>query len=69
MPVKKQIPDLCKLFSFHEEMPEEFLDENDVDSYFTTTFLTFPSPSIEECELAEAPTENRFQSSCSSFVI
>ena len=30
--VKKQIPSLCQL-SFHEETPEEFLEENDVDGY------------------------------------
>ena len=34
MSVKKQIPSLCKLYSFFEEIPEEFLDETDVDSYF-----------------------------------
>ena len=34
MSVKKQIPSLCKLSSFYEELPEEFLDETDVDSYF-----------------------------------
>ena len=34
MSVKKQIPSLCKLYSFYEETPWEFLDETDVDSYF-----------------------------------
>ena len=34
MSVKKQIPSLCKLYSFYEEIPEELLDETDVDSYF-----------------------------------
>ena len=34
MSVKKQIPSWCKLYSFYEEIPEEFLDETDVDSYF-----------------------------------
>ena len=34
MSVKKQIPSLCKLYSFYEELPEEFLDKTDVDSYF-----------------------------------
>ena len=34
MSVKKQLPSLCKLFSFYDELPEEFLDETDVDSYF-----------------------------------
>ena len=34
MSVKKQIPSLCKLYSFYGEIPKEFLDETDVDSYF-----------------------------------
>ena len=33
MSVKKQILSLCKLQSFYEEIPEEFLDETDVDFY------------------------------------
>ena len=32
--VRKQIPSWCKLCSSYEEIPEEFLDETDVDSYF-----------------------------------
>ena len=34
MSVKKQIPSLCKLSSFYEEISEEFSDETDEDSYF-----------------------------------
>ena len=34
MSVKKQIPSLCKLYSFYEEIPDDFLDEIDVDSFF-----------------------------------
>ena len=34
MSVERQIPSLCKLYSFHEETPAEFLDETDVDSFF-----------------------------------
>ena len=34
MPVKKQFPSLCKPYSIYDEIPEEFLDETDVDSYF-----------------------------------
>ena len=34
MSVKKQIPSFCELYSFNEEIPEEFLDETDVDSFF-----------------------------------
>ena len=32
--VKKQIPSSCKLYSFYEEIPQEFLDETDVDRIF-----------------------------------
>ena len=31
---EKQISSLCKLYSIYEEIPEEFLDGTDVDSYF-----------------------------------
>ena len=31
MSVKKQIPSFCKILSFYEEIPEEFLDDTDVD--------------------------------------
>ena len=34
MSVKKQIPSLCKLYSFYEKILEEFLDRTDIDSYF-----------------------------------
>ena len=34
MSVKKQISSLCKLYPFYEEVPEELLDEIDVDNYF-----------------------------------
>ena len=33
MSVKKQIQSLCKLHSFYEEIPEEFLDETDIDRF------------------------------------
>ena len=34
MSVKTQTPNFCKHYSFYEEVPEEFLDKTDVDSYF-----------------------------------
>ena len=36
---KKQISSLCKLYSIHEESPEDFLDGTDVDSYFYHNIL------------------------------
>ena len=67
--VNKQIPSFCKLYSFYEDIPEVILDETDVDSYFYRNIFGIPSPSIETCELAEAPTKNHFQKNCSSFAI
>ena len=39
MSTKKQISSLCKLYSVYEEIPEECLDETDVDSYFYHNIL------------------------------
>ena len=34
MPTKNQLPTLSKLYSIYEEVPEDLLDEADIDSYF-----------------------------------
>ena len=39
MSTKKQISSLCKLYSIYGEIPEEFLDGTDVDSYFFHNIL------------------------------
>ena len=39
MSTKKQITSLSKLYSMYEEIPEEFLDETDVESYFYHNIL------------------------------
>ena len=39
MSVKKQIPSLSKFYTIYEEVPEIFLDETDVDSYFYHNIL------------------------------
>ena len=39
MYVKKQIPRLSKLYTIYEEVPENFLDETDVDRYFYPNIL------------------------------
>ena len=39
MSTKKQISSLRKLYSAYEEIPEEFLDKTDVDSYFYHNIL------------------------------
>ena len=44
MSVKKQIPSWCNFYLFYEEIPKEFLDKTDVDSYFYHTIFDFPQP-------------------------
>ena len=39
MTIKKQTPNLNKLYTIYEEVPESFLDETDVDSYFHLNIL------------------------------
>ena len=39
MSTKKQISSLCNLYSVYEELPEEVLDETDVNSYFYHNIL------------------------------
>ena len=39
MSTKNLISSLCKLYSIYEEIPEEVLDETDVDSYFYHNIL------------------------------
>ena len=39
MSSKEQNSSLCKLYSIYEELPEELLDETDVDSYFYHNIL------------------------------
>ena len=39
MSTKKQISSLCKLYSVYEEIPDEILDETDLDSYFYHNIL------------------------------
>ena len=39
MSTKRQISTLCKLFSVYKEIPMDFLDETDLDSYFFHNIL------------------------------
>ena len=39
MSIKKQIPSLSKFYTNYEEVPEKFLDQTDVDSYFYHNIL------------------------------
>ena len=62
MYTKKQISSLCKLYSVYEEIPEEFLDETDVDSYFFHNILDIS-------QLAKDPTKSLLHSKSFIFAI
>ena len=51
MSVTKQFSSLCPLYSFHEKIPEEYLNE----TFFNTTFLTLLSPRFDLFEWEKAP--------------
>ena len=69
MSVKKQILSLCKLYSFFEEIPEEFLDETDVDSYFYHNMFDISQSQHRLVRVSRGSTKDRLQSSCSIFAI
>ena len=58
--VKKQIPRLCKLHSFYEEMPVDFSDKSDVDGSFNKASLTSRSPSFEKYVLKKSSNKKSF---------
>ena len=66
---KKQISSLCKLYSIYEEIPEEFLEETDVDSYFYHNFLDISQSHHRVVELAKDPTKSLLHSKCFIFAI
>ena len=60
MSVKKQIPSLCKLYSFYEEIPEEFLDETDVDSYFYHNIFDSSQSQHRRVRVSRGSNKNSF---------
>ena len=60
MSVKKQIPRLCKLYSFYEGIPEEFLDETDVDSYFYHKIFDISQSQHRIVRVSRGPNKKSF---------
>ena len=70
MSVKKQIPSLCKLYSFYEEIPEELLDETEVDSNFYRNIFDISQSQHRIVRVSRGSNKkNHLQSSCSSSAI
>ena len=57
---KKQISSLCKLYSVYEEIPEEFLDETDVDSYFYHNILDISQSHNRKVRVSKGSNKKSF---------
>ena len=69
MSTKKQISSLCKLYSVYKEIPEDFLDETDVDKYFCLNILDI-SPSHNGIVRVSKGSNKKFlHSKCFVFAI
>lgn len=60
MSLKNQLPALRKLYSIYEEIPEDFLDETDIDSYFFYNFLNVSTVEGRLLRLSRSSNKNSF---------
>ena len=60
MSTKKEISSLCKLYSVYEEIPEELLDETDVDSYFFYNILDIPQSHKRKVRVSKGSNKKSF---------
>ena len=60
MPLKKQLPTLSKLYSIYEEIPEDLLDEADIDSYFYHSNLNITKKENRLVRLSKTSNKNSF---------
>ena len=67
--VKNQIPNLCKLYSFYEEIPQDFFDETGVDSCFDHNVCDFSQLRHRIVRVSEGSRKSLSHSSCSNFAI
>ena len=60
MPIKNQLPTLSKLYSIYEEIPEDLLDEADIDSYFYHSILNITKKENRLVRLSKTSNKNSF---------
>ena len=60
MPIKNQLPTLSKLYSIYEEIPEDLLDEADIDSYFYHAILNITKKENRLVRLSRTSNKNSF---------
>ena len=69
MSAKKQISSLCKLCSVYEEIPEEFLDETDVDCYFYHNIVDISQSHQRGVRPSKGSKKSLLHSKCFIFAI
>ena len=60
MPIKNQLPTLSKLYSIYGEIPEDLLDEADIDSYFYYSILNITKKENRLVRLSKTSNKNSF---------
>ena len=69
MSTKKQISSLCKVYSVYEEIPEDFLDATDVDSYFYHNILDISQSHNRIVRVSKGSNKKILHSKCYIFAI
>ena len=69
MSTKKQIFSFCKLYSECEEIPEEFSDKTDVDTYFYCNILDISQSHHRIVRVSKGSKKSRLHSKCFVFAI
>ena len=60
MSVKSKISSLSKLYSFYEKIPEDYLDESDVDAYFYHNILDITPSQHRIFRVGKGPNNKLF---------
>ena len=60
MSVKHQLPSLSLLYSIYEDVPEQTLDEADVDSYFYRNILDITNTENRLVRVSKGSNKNLF---------
>ena len=68
MSVKKQIPSFSKKYTIYDDVPESFLDEPDVDSYFYHNILDLALIDNRIARVSKGSNKKNLLSNSFSFV-
>ena len=61
MPIRNQLPTLSKLYSIYKEIPEDLLDEADIDACFYRSILNITKKENRLVRLSKTSNKNSFK--------